>query len=296
MSKPTLGAYLIVKNEESCLGKCLKSLKGFDEIVVLDTGSTDKTSEVASKFDCNYISGKYEWQDDFSHARNESMKYSTTDWLLVIDADEIFEGDVERVKSMIQKHPGALSFTVDTLSLNSSSCAHKSVRLHKRDPKVFWSAPAHNYLSVTGDAHCYYCVVKYGYSDAHSLDPDRTLRILSKHVKDNPNCRREKYYLAREYFDRGDYKLAKYYWEWYLENASFGAEMADAHLFIAKSYIQMQQYNKAREHCLFAVNINAQFREAWRLLASLCGPGNRKRFNEIADSSTNETVLFVRGN
>ena len=52
---------------------------------------------------------------------------------------------------------------------------------------------------------------------------------------------------------------------------------------------------ESRDECLQAIKLNGNFREAWRLLASIAGPGNKKRFNEIADTASNEGVLFKRG-
>ncbi|MBD2775748.1 tetratricopeptide repeat protein [Iningainema tapete] len=78
---------MIVKNEETTLPKCLGSVKNVvDEMVVLDTGSSDRTVEIAKKYGA--IVHHFEWCNDFSAARNEALKYVTGDWVLVLDADE----------------------------------------------------------------------------------------------------------------------------------------------------------------------------------------------------------------
>ena len=78
---------IIVKNEEKNLPRCLASVKNVvDEIVVLDTGSTDRTPEIAQEFGAKVH--YFEWCNDFAAARNESLKYVTGDWVLVLDADE----------------------------------------------------------------------------------------------------------------------------------------------------------------------------------------------------------------
>ena len=80
-------ACLIVKNEGAHLRNCLKSLKDVvDEIVVVDTGSTDNTIGIAREFGATL--GYHEWNDDFASARNESLKLATGHWALWIDADE----------------------------------------------------------------------------------------------------------------------------------------------------------------------------------------------------------------
>ncbi|MEW6227346.1 MAG: glycosyltransferase [Bacillota bacterium] len=78
---------MIVKDEEEFLPGCLVSVKGVaDEIVVVDTGSTDRTVEIAREFGARVY--HYRWDDDFAAARNESLKHATCGWILVLDADE----------------------------------------------------------------------------------------------------------------------------------------------------------------------------------------------------------------
>jgi GT2 family glycosyltransferase len=91
-SDDTISAVLIVKNEEDTIGDCLTDLSHqVDEIIVVDTGSTDKTKEIASR-----VAGvklyDFEWCDDFSKARNFANSKATSDWILSVDADEIITG------------------------------------------------------------------------------------------------------------------------------------------------------------------------------------------------------------
>ena len=84
----TISLCTIVKNEEEMLPKCLESVKDFvDEIVIVDTGSTDNTVEIAKSFGARVID--FEWINDFSAARNFALDQCTTDYALVLDADEI---------------------------------------------------------------------------------------------------------------------------------------------------------------------------------------------------------------
>ncbi|NLG78652.1 MAG: glycosyltransferase [Firmicutes bacterium] len=78
---------MIVKNEEEFLPACLDSVKGVvDEIIIVDTGSTDRTVEIARQYGAKVY--HYEWNDDFAAARNESLRHATCGWILVLDADE----------------------------------------------------------------------------------------------------------------------------------------------------------------------------------------------------------------
>ena len=84
----TLSLCMIVRDEENDLAKCLKSVKGLvDEVIITDTGSVDKTVEVAKIFGAKIY--KYKWNDSFSDARNYSINMAEGDWIFILDADEV---------------------------------------------------------------------------------------------------------------------------------------------------------------------------------------------------------------
>lgn len=84
----TLSACLIVKNEETNLERCLKSIDPIvDEIIVVDTGSTDKTIDIAKSFSKTKLY-QYTWNDHFAEARNISLQCALSDWIIVVDGDE----------------------------------------------------------------------------------------------------------------------------------------------------------------------------------------------------------------
>jgi glycosyltransferase involved in cell wall biosynthesis len=97
-----LSVCIIVKNNEEIISKCLQSVKELaDEIVVVDTGSTDKTKEIAEKFGRVY---DFEWKDDFSAAKNYAISKASNEWILEIDADEIIsECDHSKIKEITEK-------------------------------------------------------------------------------------------------------------------------------------------------------------------------------------------------
>ena len=87
-TRRSLSICMIVKNEELNLAKCLMSVKPVaDEIIVVDTGSTDKTKAIASALGAKVFD--FTWTNDFSEARNYSLSKASGDWILVLDADEI---------------------------------------------------------------------------------------------------------------------------------------------------------------------------------------------------------------
>jgi tetratricopeptide (TPR) repeat protein len=96
---PLISLAMIVKNEESNLASCLESVKGLiDEIIIIDSGSTDNTIEIAKAYGAQVR--PFKWCDDFAAARNESIRYCNGDWVLFLDADEAIDAlDHEKVKN-----------------------------------------------------------------------------------------------------------------------------------------------------------------------------------------------------
>ena len=83
----TITLCMIMKDEEAVLSRCLESVRGLvSEVVIHDTGSRDRSIEIAEEFGAKVIRGK--WENDFSKARNIALSHATGDWILVLDADE----------------------------------------------------------------------------------------------------------------------------------------------------------------------------------------------------------------
>lgn len=97
-----LNLVMIVKNEERCLARCLESVKGLvDDIIIADTGSSDSTKEIALSFGAKVFD--YIWKNDFSDARNFSLSKSNSDWNLILDADEyLTQGSREDISDFLE--------------------------------------------------------------------------------------------------------------------------------------------------------------------------------------------------
>ncbi len=100
----TLSLCMIVKDEEQFLADCLNNVKEIvDEIILVDTGSSDKTIEIAKSFGAKVFHMK--WDDDFSKPRNKSLKEATKDWILLLDPDEVIaKQDLKKIKDLINKN------------------------------------------------------------------------------------------------------------------------------------------------------------------------------------------------
>jgi len=160
--RPVLSLCMIVKNEEDCLGKCLMSaIPVVDEIVIVDTGSTDRTKAIAKVFGGKVYD--FEWNDDFSEARNFSLSKATGEWILVLDADEVISSlDYKCLTKIVKNntdHPAAYSITRNYVESpaagwtyndgqyageDGTGCRPSSkVRLFSNDNRIRFQNPVH---------------------------------------------------------------------------------------------------------------------------------------------------------
>ena len=296
---------MITRNSADVLQRCLESVKGADEIVIVDTGSEDKTIEIARKYTdkvftyygCNKPPTKDGLFMDFADARNESLKHCTEDYILIIDADEVLrEGDMEKIRAF-----GGIAMGVTAVSATNGA-VHQSPRVFQRHPQIKWKGAAHNHVILEGDG--WFKSISGERSDVqityypnkqHKKDPDRTKRILENWIKNNKNdCTRERYYLAREYNKRGWHQKTIKTLKKYIPRAYFGAEKADAFVILARSYAAIGKYNKAVNSAMAALNMNPDNKEALRLAGDLSGDINRLKYQNLAAHANNIGVLFVR--
>jgi hypothetical protein len=132
---PLLSASLIVRDEEDVLGDCLASLAGVvDEIVVHDTGSTDRTTQIAREHGAVVTEGR--WDDHFGDARNRALERCRGDWVLQIDADEILTvTDPQAVRAQLRRaDPSALVVALEDVHHDDAKGSHhyRVVRLFRR--------------------------------------------------------------------------------------------------------------------------------------------------------------------
>lgn len=285
-----ISAVLIVKDEEVLLGKCLDTLKGIDELVIVDTGSKDRTKEIASRYTDKIYD--FPWIDSFCKARNFANSKATGDFILTIDADEELLTPIETIRDVIYKTKKEVLNVTVTDGLGNE---HKSPRLFKNSKDIFWRGDIHETLSKTGQEDTP-IVIKYGYSPAHRNDPDRTLRILNKSLKANPKLIRERYYLAREYFYREDWERAIKEVDIYLKQAKWLPEKNDAWLMRAKCLAGLEKWEEACDSAWQALKYNANFKEALIFIGNHMDSVNKQRWLSYSELADNRDVLFVRTN
>ena len=215
---------MIVKNEEETLEQCLKSVNEIcDEIIIVDTGSTDRTKDIAKKF-TNRIY-HFKWIDDFSAARNYAFSLAKMDYILWLDADDVIMPEDQLKLKRLKKD---LKLNVDSVSMNyiiqfdeyqNPSFYYRRHRLVKRSNNFKWIGPVHEYLEVGGNILQADIAVVHRKHDkrVNSHQEDRNLKIYEKGLKAGEIFSpRDLFYYANELKDHQKYKKAINYYQKFL--------------------------------------------------------------------------------
>ena len=138
-----LSLSMIARNEEAQIGRCLASVAGFcDELLVLDTGSTDNTKSIASEAGARVET--IEWPGDFAPARNRALELVQGDWVLVLDADEFLLSDAKAPLQALMAQPDVLVINLLRFEAGAAQSPYSSVsRLFKRHPALNWNRAYH---------------------------------------------------------------------------------------------------------------------------------------------------------
>lgn len=146
-SQPFVSLCMIVKNESRHLPRCLASVQPYvDEMVVVDTGSTDGTPAIAAQFGAKVR--YFEWCDDFAAARNYALSLVTGDWVLVVDADEELIVESEDFLEQIRVNPEVIAYLIARTEANhaTSMTSLQIERLFKNLPEIRYTARFHEQL------------------------------------------------------------------------------------------------------------------------------------------------------
>jgi len=216
----TLSLCMIVKNEDQYLRDCLESVREVvDQIIIVDTGSTDDTVKIAKQFgaEVHY----FKWCDDFSAARNESIKYATSDWILWMDADErLLPESIPALKSVLkfENRPVIYEVTIKNIRKDGETYALSSAhRLFTNHKGLFFTGRIHEQISpsaaqLKGDERrsgilLYHLGYSFEGEEAEKKNR-RNRNLLQRMVKESPNSAYAHYTLAQHYVLTGDPRKA----------------------------------------------------------------------------------------
>lgn len=224
-SPPLISACLIVKDEIRHLGRCLDSLRPVaDEVIVVDTGSSDGTQDLARRAGAKVLQSI--WEHDFSRARNRGLAVARGVWVLVLDADEYLRPEAAAaLRALAQAHtpaagPPAVAFTLDQNSSadgGATGMRVKLVRLFPCAPAIRYEWPIHEQVATSlARAGVPVCesgiqIIHTGYSDPSQLEGKqrRNLALLQVQVAGATAANPLTYFLiGGAQLDLGDYEAA----------------------------------------------------------------------------------------
>lgn len=207
---------MIVRDEEEVLARCLDSvLPAVDEIVIVDTGSRDRTKEIAARYTDKLYD--FEWCDDFSAARNYAFSKGSMDYLMWLDADDVLpqsslQALLDLKKSLDpQVTVVMMPYNVAFDEQGRPSFTYERERLIKNGAGFQWKGAVHEAIAPRGKILRSNVVVEH--KKIKPGDPDRNLLIYEKQLaaglKMGP---RERFYYARElfYHERYDQAIAEF--------------------------------------------------------------------------------------
>jgi len=186
---PRLSVCLIVKNEEKFLAQSLKSVRGFaSQIVVVDTGSTDRTVEIAREFGAEIHS--FAWCDDFSAARNAALEHATGDWILMLDADEELPA-AQHAKLVAEMKAGStIAFRLPLVNAGQEIEGRSFIpRLFRNAPEVYYHGRIHEQVFASLLVHAKKWGLKTALGTAELLHHGYTQEMLRDRNKVERNLK-----------------------------------------------------------------------------------------------------------
>lgn len=209
----TISLCMIVRNEEASLDNCLASAKDIaDEIIIVDTGSTDRTKEIARKYTDKIYD--FEWIDDFSAARNFSFSKATKDYIFWLDADDVISP--ENAEKILQLKKENLVYDAYIFTYNydfdtdgTPSLIEHVERLLRRASNPKWIGAIHEYIPIGNKTHVVLDNIEIDHRHVKTNSNERNLRIFKKlETEGHVFTLREKFLYGLELMRVREYKTA----------------------------------------------------------------------------------------
>ena len=264
---PKLTLSMIVKNEEKYLRECLESVKDtVDEIVIVDTGSEDKTVEIAKSYNARIF--HFKWINDFSAARNFALSNSTGNWILYLDADERLSSEsVKKLKNLVEINEliGVKCVVVSLDEKLGISQSMKYTRLFRNNSDIQFDGKVHeqiensliknNYKIIDSEIIIYH----QGYNvpkEELKFKAERNLKLLLNEYKNNKSSYNA-YQLANTYSALDDSTNALKYFKEAIVDKNLKRELrAISYMNLADYEMRNQNISSSKEYIDKAIKLN----------------------------------------
>jgi len=303
-------------NEAENIPRLMESLKDCDEILIFDDSSTDKTQELAKSLgakvftrndkaffpeekDIADFKKRFGWLPRFTTKTritdgnvtlNEAVSHAKNDWVFHPDADEFVTWDFPEIQKMLPLCDQIECMLVQSRNPDGTPLAHNNIIKLFRKSKSRWKGLTHTVVTGNNVKRIYTDKMKI---DHHQKPKNRsnTLPFLEYSTL-KFNDPRSLFYLAREYFNYGEFKKAIKLYKQYLKVGWWEPEIVDAHIKLSKCYWKTMQGDKSRKHCLEAIRNNPQCKEALSLMSVYYNEPWASKWKELSEHCTNQDVLF----
>jgi len=269
-NNPSLSLCMIVKDEEVNLERFFSRVKGyFSEIIVVDTGSSDRSVEIAKNNGAKVYTKQ--WNDDFSGARNESLKHARGDWIVVLDADEYLDQEnYDRLSKYLRKGKEIAYYLNFKSKVPESKAGAVLINSH---PRVF-----KNGLGITYKGRIHEQIIESVFKAGGKIEPtdvivehsgyqnngsvrkqkiERNIAILLKEISENPENGIYYFYLGEEYSLLFEWEKAiNYYEEGVMKNNLPSFNRALLHQNLATAYLNTGQEKKAIKESEISLELN----------------------------------------
>ncbi|WP_263706287.1 TPR domain-containing glycosyltransferase [Shouchella tritolerans] len=221
MTDNTISLCMIVKNEEAHIEQCLKSVHDIvDEIVIVDTGSTDQTVEICKKYTKNIHS--FQWNQNFSEARNESIQRAKSKWILWLDGDEELDREnIDNLKAALSQKKEEAILYVPIINYIGKSVQEEDAyniyqpRIFRNGKKLVFQNRIHETLEIPNaglvEDTLDVPIKHYGYLDSFKTSKkkhDRNLSLLKIELNNEKHSPWVEYHAASEYYNAKNYEKA----------------------------------------------------------------------------------------
>jgi glycosyltransferase involved in cell wall biosynthesis len=312
-------AIICAKDEEHNIAACIESVKGVDEVIVADGGSTDRTRDIAAamgakvyvrddKYDVpteddrRAFSERFGWEAAFTpetqvpaegHINcNDRMEHCSHDWIVGPDADERVTWDLPRIREEIMP----IADQIDGEFVHSHDADGNPDRvthickMFKRSMTGFFGR-THGCIVPRGTmVHIPFMRIDHWQTPRENRH--HYVRPILEYAVLKEDEQRDRFYLGREYYYHHEYDKALTLLDLYLTHATWQPEIAQARLYAARCYWESGRGDQARESCLQAVLLNPEHKEALQLMSEMYYEPWSHKWAHLASVATEEDILF----
>lgn len=268
-----LSVCMIVKNESDILAETLPSLaQGADELIIVDTGSTDNTVEVAQKYGAKTYS--FSWVHDFAAARNFSLSKATQDWVMWLDADEFFYlEDLLALKAHLASLPqeqGALMIPILECRRGeyTSSTLYSRIKVFRNHQGIHFTRPINEQVTLADgsffDPPLWDQVRIYHWGtvdipeDKYILKKKRNITMAEAMLAQNPDDFTALYIVAKNYHELGDFEQSLMYLDQIIEKQLLHCDNHQE-LYLRLRLITLQSLGRGEEYAALLQSVAESF-------------------------------------